>query len=144
MRAMLKNNIKISLSIFFVLFFFLSPGYSKELEADELNIDSSKKGEYTLILFFQMKDGNDIVFYDKNGRSIWLKYRLDRWDYTNDNMVENLQQGYLYQVTFENEMVAENNNEKKDVNARLARKIENRMKGTFKYARNFNAENLIY
>jgi len=145
MKAMLKNKMRIYFIMFFVLFVLWSPGYSEGAGPDELIFDSSNKGEYTFLLYFQMMDGNDIVFYDKNGRSIWLKYRLDRWDYTNDKMVRNLQQGYLYQVTFENVLVLENNNnEKKELNARIARKIENRWKGTLKYARNFNAENLIY
>ena len=52
-------------------------------------------------VYYQYRQGDYIVFYDFKGDSLFLKYRIDQWDYSQDHLFRDMRQGLLYEVEFE-------------------------------------------
>lgn len=67
-------------------------------EANTITMPAEKK---TMKLIFQNRYGNFIVFYDYSGRPLYLQYRIDRWDYRNDDVVKHLRRGLPYRIQFD-------------------------------------------
>ena len=51
-------------------------------------------------LYYQGIEDNYVIFYDFKRDSLYLQYRIDRWDYDQDHIVQKLTIGLLYQVKF--------------------------------------------
>ena len=52
-------------------------------------------------VYYQYKVGNYIAFYDFKGDSLFLEYRIDRWDYSKNHLLRDMRQGLLYEIEFE-------------------------------------------
>ncbi len=70
------------------------PQIKKQLTIEKVN----QKNQMSL--YYQGSKGNYLVFYDFKRDSLNLQYRIDRWDYDRDHIVQKLTIGLLYQVTF--------------------------------------------
>ena len=58
-------------------------------------------------VYYQYRQGDHIVFYDFKGDSLFLKYRIDQWDHSQEHLFRDMRQGLLYEVEFEfQEMVS--------------------------------------
>lgn len=58
----------------------------------------SKATENELFLKYQNHQGDYFIFYDLEGSTLLIRYRIDRWDYTNDDLRDSLRQGITYRV----------------------------------------------
>jgi len=85
-----------------VVWFFLWAAFPAALIALDLIDESALQegSEYTLDLRFQSIENDFLVFYDRDGVVVYLRYRIDRWDYEKKEEVVRLLQGMEYRVTF--------------------------------------------
>jgi len=84
----------------FILFLQLSIPLFAFLAPDDITlVVAAAKPDATLFLKYQSYEGDYLVFYDREGSTLLLKYRVDKWDYANDMLRDYLQQGITYRVT---------------------------------------------
>lgn len=76
---------------------FLSPADTTLEKAAGANA-----AETQLFLKYQSHESDYLVFYDLEGSTLLLKYRVDRWDYDNDVLRDSLVQGVTYRVKLRN------------------------------------------
>jgi len=98
---LLQRNNKISLLFLrnlFISTFLLSCLSSSVYSQDKQKYKENSK--YTQTLLYQNKEGDFLVFYDPKGIPHYLRYRIDRWDYDNEQKVSLLRRGTEYQVTW--------------------------------------------
>jgi hypothetical protein len=67
-----------------------------------LQVAEKKISETDLFLKYQSHQGDYWVFYDLEGSTLLVRYRLDRWDYTNDRVRDSLRQGITYKLRVKN------------------------------------------
>jgi len=64
-------------------------------------VDLGKKNIQRYKLYFQEFEGNFALFYDYKGEVIYLRYRIDRWDYKASRYwKKKLYRGKLYDLSF--------------------------------------------
>ncbi|MBV6494450.1 MAG: hypothetical protein LDLANPLL_02483 [Turneriella sp.] len=88
---------------FIVIFFFLLKSVFAFLASDDLTLEKffeTKKIEGEVFLKYQSADGNYLLFYDLDGSIFLLRYRIDKWDYTNNKLRDFLRRGVTYRVEF--------------------------------------------
>lgn len=76
---------------------FLSPADATLEKTAEI-----KAPETEVFLKYQGHESDYLVFYDLEGSTLLLKYRIDRWDYDNDILRDSLVQGITYRVKVKN------------------------------------------
>ncbi|MCX7631995.1 MAG: hypothetical protein N2Z22_01535 [Turneriella sp.] len=59
---------------------------------------ASGKEAHSLFLKYQDHQGDYLLFYDAVGSLLYLRYRRDRWDYSNDALRAKLRRGITYRV----------------------------------------------
>lgn len=68
---------------------------------DDITLEKSaeaKSAASELFLKYQSHQGDYFIFYDLEGSTLLIRYRIDRWDYTNDDLRDSLRQGITYRV----------------------------------------------
>jgi len=80
-------------------------------------------------LFFQGITGNNLVFYNDRNGLFYLKFRIDKWDYDNNDRVRELIKGNKYSVTFQFTKETENPEELKKEVKTSANKTEDQIAG---------------
>jgi hypothetical protein len=71
------------------------------LAPDDITLEKAVDGnaaETDLFLKYQSHQGDYLIFYDIEGSTLLLRYRIDRWDYDNDVLRDSLRQGITYRV----------------------------------------------
>lgn len=71
------------------------------LAPDDITLEKAveqKAAANELFLKYQSHQADYLIFYDAEGSTLLVRYRLDRWDYTNDNLRDSLRQGITYRV----------------------------------------------
>lgn len=76
---------------------FLSPADQTLEKAAE-----TRNAELEVYLKYQSLESDYLVFYDLEGSTLLLRYRVDRWDYDNDVLRDSLVQGVTYRVRVKN------------------------------------------
>jgi hypothetical protein len=92
---------KFSRQIFCLIFLASSSFIHAYLSPSDLTLEKASAAPVpaeTLYLKFQSRDADFLVFYDFEGSTLYLRYRLDRWDYDNDDLVASLRQGITYAI----------------------------------------------
>lgn len=80
---------------------FLFTAVSGFIAPDDTTLEKaseSKTAETELFLKYQNHQGDYLVFYDLEGSTLLVRYRIDRWDYANDDLRDSLRQGITYRV----------------------------------------------
>jgi len=67
-----------------------------------LQVTEKKITETELFLKYQSHQSDYWIFYDLEGSTILIRYRLDRWDYANDRVRDSLRQGITYKLRVKN------------------------------------------
>lgn len=87
-----------------IVFFFVMAASAPVLPflaPDDITLDKAseaKAAENELFLKYQSHQGDYFVFYDLEGSTLLVRYRIDRWDYDNDVLRDSLRQGITYRV----------------------------------------------
>ncbi len=72
---------------------FLAPDDVTLEKAGETKTDPNE-----IFLKYQSHQGDYLIFYDLEGSTLLVRYRVDRWDYENDTLRDSLRQGITYRV----------------------------------------------
>ncbi|HRP70191.1 MAG TPA: hypothetical protein PLY93_11715 [Turneriella sp.] len=110
----------------FLFIFFPLHGY---LSNDDVTLEKAfeNKTANQLFLKYQRTDGDYLVFYDLDGSILFLRYRVDKWDYANDNTRDALRRGITYHVFLKDfQRLAENELPKGVTGAGLSKAIQKR------------------
>lgn len=86
---------------FILCFLFLQASLSAFIAPDDITLEKAsetKAAENALFLKYQNHQGDYLVFYDLEGSTLLVRYRIDRWDYDNDTLRDSLRQGITYRV----------------------------------------------
>lgn len=68
--------------------------YAQDKTRENINQERQEK------IFFQGFQNNHLIFYNSKNKLYYLQYRIDKWDYDNDDQIKNLIQGNEYLVFF--------------------------------------------
>lgn len=82
-----------TLSIVAPIAAFMAPDDITLEKSAEAKADTSE-----LFLKYQNHQGDYLIFYDLEGSTLLVRYRIDRWDYDNDTLRDSLRQGITYRV----------------------------------------------
>lgn len=71
---------------------------------DDTTLEQAAAGttQPDLFLKYQAHEGDYLVFYDAKGSILLLRYRRDRWDYTQDALRDSLRRGITYRIRCKN------------------------------------------
>ena len=85
------------IKILFSLFLIFSSWFTLQAQGLYGN-DFTENENYTSILRYQGKIGNDLIFYDTKGLAVYLQYRIDRWDFAAEEKISDLRPGAEYKI----------------------------------------------
>lgn len=78
-----------------------------------------QEGITRALLRFQHREGDFVIFYDRAGEPIYLRFRLRRSDTSRDQELRGLSQGMLYWVSYREELSMADPESEKSVSRRI-------------------------
>ena len=84
----------------------IQPNLYKQYDHTLTNLSSlennipNKEVSYKLKLRYQNQQNDFFIFYDDKGEVIFLKFRIDQWDYMRKKLSLTIQPGLLYEIDF--------------------------------------------